>query len=303
MFGGVLLIAILVAVQIRQTDIVDNRINLTSPETVAALQEKLDQLTNDIKLATALRETLPATTFDKNNNPPTQDYNQLANTKINSTAKKTELVNALQKQKNENSQLENQVKIIVTEIKTKENKTNNIKQQIQDQLSKNNSQKQSNKLIQDDINDLTNQITQKENTAKQPSLTARQETIYLPKLHASKTNQSAYLIIRFNRVYDASVRDDFNAPIDNQLGIPKTNRGTPIDSSEKSKNEIKKILQKYNNKNAHISIIVYGDSADQFYIVRDVVMDAGFEYDLKPSRDDSAWNFKEGGDVQQVMGK
>jgi chromosome segregation ATPase len=302
MFGGVLLIAILVAVQIRQTEIVVDHIELTSPEAVAALQEQLDQLNNDIKLATALRETLPTTTND-NNDTPTQDYNQLTNTKINLTAKKTELVNTLQKQKNENKQLENQVKIIITNIQTNENKTNNLKQQIQDQLSKNNSQKQSNKIIQNEINDLTNQITQKENTVKQPSLTARQETIYLPKLHASKTNQSAYLIIRFNRVYDASLRDDFNSPDNNQLGIPKTNRGTQINTSEKSKNEIKKILQQYNNKNVYISIIVYGDSADQFYIVRDTVIESGFEYDLKPSRDDSVWNFRESTGAQEVMGK
>jgi chromosome segregation ATPase len=304
MFGGVLLIAILVAVQIRQTDITVAHPEPSSPEVITALQEKLEQLNTDIKLATALRETLPNTILtppNHNEQPTTQNYEQLQNTRITSTAKKNELFESLQKQKNENSQLEKQVKIIVTNIQTGENKINDLKQQAQNQSSQNNQQKQSIKLKQKEIHELKNQITQKEKKPTQSSPNDRHETLYQPKLHISKANKSAYLILRFNRIYDASSRDDFDTPNNNLLGTPKINRGITIDSSEKSKKEIQKILKKYNNKTFYVSLIVYGDTADQFYIIRNILLESGFEYDLKPSNDDSVWNFSSNSGTQEVQ--
>ncbi|MDR1484612.1 MAG: hypothetical protein LBT09_07285 [Planctomycetaceae bacterium] len=296
-FGGILLIAILVAVQIRQTEGNIETTESTSPEEVIALQKKLDQLTADIKLAAALRKTTPPHTpltsnENENEKYSQQNYDRLVNEKITSTVKKAELTNQFTKQKNENQQLENQIKIIVTNIQTAQNEINNFTQQIKKQQSENLAQKKSNENLQNKINNINQQLTQKENHPEsQTVLNTRNETLYLPKLRESTTNQSAYLILRFNRIYDASLRQDFDSQNKDQLGVPKAERGIVIDTSDKSKNEVQKLLQKYDAKKVYVSIIVYGDSADRFYVVRDILIASGFEYDLMPSDEDSNWKF------------
>ncbi|MDR2438366.1 MAG: hypothetical protein LBE12_03200 [Planctomycetaceae bacterium] len=303
-FGGILLIAILVAVQIRQTEDNIEYTESALPETIIALQEKLDRLTDDIKLATVLRENIPHTP------PPSQNDNekylsvnedQLKNIKIESETKKNELTNILQKQKKENLQLEDQIKIIATKNQVVGNEINDLEQQIQNRQSENLAKKQSNETKQNEINNLNQQITQKENKPITPDINTRNEVLYLPKLRTSKTNQSIYLILRFNRIYDASSRNDFDSPSNDELGVPKTDRGIAVDTSDKSKSEIQKLLQPYNAKKVYASIIVYGDSADQFYIVRDILIASGFEYDLKPSEDSSIWTFSGNSGSQNVQ--
>jgi chromosome segregation ATPase len=304
-FGGILLIAILVAVQIRQTEGNLDNIDLTSPEEVIALQKQLDQLTADIKLATALRETTKHTALAQkniNNNYTHKNYEQLVNEKNNSTIKKNELTSLLNKQKNENQQLTNQITIIVTNIQNAGNEVIDLDQQIQKQQAENLAKKKSNENSQQEINTLKQQISQKESNKNQQTISnTRNEILYLPKLRESKTTQSVHLILRFNRVYDASIRTDFDSPSNEQLGVPKTNRGIIIDTSERAKNEIQKLLQKYSTKNFYATIIVYGDSADQFYIVRNILIELGFEYDLKPSGEDSIWKFTGKGGARDVQ--
>ncbi|MDR0336820.1 MAG: hypothetical protein LBI18_07000 [Planctomycetaceae bacterium] len=300
-----MLIAILVAVQIQQTEDTIERTESSSPETIIALQEQIDRLTDDLKLATALRESIPQML------PPLQNDNekkylsvnddQLQSIKINSEIKKTERTNLLQKRKTENAQLEDQIKKNATENQIIEDEINDLVKQIQNQQSENLAQKQSNKTKQNEINNLKQQITQKENKPITPDINIRNETLYLPKLRTSKTSQSIYLILRFNRLYDANSRNDFDSPSDDQLGIPKIERGISVDTSDKSKNEILKLLQPYNAKKVYASIIVYGDSADQFYLVRDILIGSGFEYDLKPSEDSSIWTFSGNSGSQNVQ--
>ncbi|MDR0390692.1 MAG: hypothetical protein LBH59_02205 [Planctomycetaceae bacterium] len=306
-FGGILLIAILVAVQIRQTESNFEEHDAATPEEIMALQKKLDQLNADIKIAAALQATKqhsqPTTQLENEENEySSYNHAQLTNAKINSTLKKAELTSLFTKQKNENLQLENQIKIIVTNIQTADKEVNDLAQQIKNQQSENLAQKQSNENTQNEIIALNKQITQyKNNPDTQTILNTRNETIYLPRLHESKTNQSVYLILRFKRVYDASVRADFDSPSNEQLGMPKMNRGLPIDTSDKFKNEVKKLLQKYNPKNVYASVIVYGDSADLFYVVRNILVESGFEYDLKPSGENSTWKFTTGSGSNDVQ--
>ncbi|MDR2344925.1 MAG: hypothetical protein LBE18_02565 [Planctomycetaceae bacterium] len=303
-FGGILLIAILVAVQIRQTEDIIEQSENPSPETIIELQEKIEQLTADIQLATTLhKNTTDYQTSSQNNNEKylNTNYEQLKKIKNNSELKKTDLIRQLNKQKNENIQLDNQIKIIATNNQSVENEINDFTQQIQKQQSENLAKKQSNDNKQNEIANLSQQITQKENSPKQYIAETRKETIYLPKLHESKTVQSAYLILRFNRLYDASSRNDFESPGNEQLGTPKSDCGVAVDTTDKSKNSIQKILQPYNTKKVYITIIVYGDSADQFYIVRDILIKSGFEYSLKPSSDDSVWTFSGQSGSNQVQ--
>ncbi|MDR1268972.1 MAG: hypothetical protein LBK82_05555, partial [Planctomycetaceae bacterium] len=120
-----MLIALLVAVQIRQTEYtIEPPEPSSSPETILELQQKLDQLTNDIKLANTLRQnTQQAQTTSQNDNEKylAANYDQLINTKRDSTVKKAELISLLHKQKEENLQWENQMKTIETNIKNTEN--------------------------------------------------------------------------------------------------------------------------------------------------------------------------------------
>jgi hypothetical protein len=295
-FGGILLIAILIAVQIRDVKNNTESNESPSPEIIMQLQEELDRLAADIKLAAVLRQTIQNTIpKPKNENEKERviQYNQLSNKQGNSTTQKTELTANLLKQKNQNIQLEKQLNFIDTEIKSCQDEIKNLTAQIQNKQNENKKQRQSIENLQNEIDTLNQKIAQKEKNQKQhdSNSNARNENFYLPKLHESKTNKSIFLVLRFNRLYAAHSQDDFIRPEPNQLGTPKKDRGIVVDISDTSKEQIRKFIQQYNKNDVYMSVIVYGDSADQFYIVRDVLVVLGFEYKLLPSDDAAVWSF------------
>jgi DNA repair exonuclease SbcCD ATPase subunit len=300
-FGGILLIAILIAIQIRQTEESGQFSNAPSPETIIELQEELDQLTVNIKLSTTLRETLqkriPASS---NDNELAQNYDRLARIKEEYVTKKSELNSEILKQKNENIQKENQLQSSETNIQTTDNEIKNLVRQVHDKQTEQLTLEQTVEDLKIQINELNQQIAKKEKNLSQPE-TIRNDIFYLPKLRKAKTHRSVYFVLRYNRLYDAGKREDFDSEEENLLGTPKKLRGISVDTSDASKQNIQKYLQQFNNKIVYISILVYGDSADQFYLVRDVLLEAGFEYELIPALDDAQWSFSGQGGARNVQ--
>jgi hypothetical protein len=107
-------------------------------------------------------------------------------------------------------------------------------------------------------------------------------------------------MMRYNRLYEISNRNDFDSS-GNEVGMPKPNRGFEVEKTEQSKQNIQSILQPHRSKDVYITVIVYGDSADQFYLVRDCITAAGFEYALIPSPDNAVWQFGGTGGAQPVQ--
>jgi len=97
-----------------------------------------------------------------------------------------------------------------------------------------------------------------------------------------------YFVLRFNRFYRVSNRGDFDYT-GNMLGIPRQNRGIPVDGTENVKQQIRSMFRNHHSNNEFLSVIVYGDSADHWYIIRDLLVATGFKYELIPTADDTPW--------------
>ena len=90
----------------------------------------------------------------------------------------------------------------------------------------------------------------------------------MPKLHPlSGDPRPANLVLQSGRVKDQSVPGDPGILV-----------------NERSKQQIREALRREYRGNTHIVVRVFDDSADQWYIVRDQMVAAGFKYQLIPTR-------------------
>jgi hypothetical protein len=297
-FGGILLIAILIAVQVRQTEKqIESPIESASPIEIAKLQKLSSNLAMEIKSAKILLETIRNAipeSSDENKKKLNKRYEELNNLKSKILAQKAELINEYLAINQQIATLEEKIKMMskllkkyVTEEETLENEINNL--QNDNTLIANNIES-----TQKNISNLSNQIAQKEKDIKS-NKNVRNEALSSPKLHQPRHNKTISLLLRYNRLYQIANRSDFIFH-NNEIGTPIPERGIPI-----SKENITKKLQLFDAENFYLTIIVYGDSADQFYIVRDCMVDAGFEYNLIASPDDTIWLLGNADEPQSVQ--
>ncbi|MDR0609230.1 MAG: hypothetical protein LBG58_03905 [Planctomycetaceae bacterium] len=294
-FGGILFIAILIAVQIRQTeDRVESSNQNVSPEQIAELQQTYNNIVSKLDaakmLAETIRKTLPEPTTDDEKNLINR-YNKLNDIKTNALAIKTEIINEYLTINQQITVLEEKIKeatIVLQQYGTEEESLEKSIQKLQNAeivLEQNITK------IKETVNDLQQKIVQKEKTIKDhPEKNIREEELSMPKLQDSDKTLTWGLMMRYNRLYEISNRNDFEYS-DNEVGTPKANRGIKVEKTEQSKKNIQSILKPHPSKDVYITIIVYGDSADQFYLVRDCIIAAGFEYALIPSPDNAVWLF------------
>jgi hypothetical protein len=294
-FGGILFIAILIAVQIRQTeDNVESLNQNISVEQITELQQTYDDIVSKLDtakmLAETIRKTLPEPTTDDEKNL-IDHYNKLNDMKIKTLAMKTEIINeylTINQQITISEEKIKEANILLQQYETEEEffekeiqKLQNTEMTIEKNITK----------IKETINDLQQKTAQKEENIKNnPQKDIRTEEISMPKLQDSDKTSTLGLMMRYNRLYEINNRSDFNYS-DNEVGTPKPNRGIEIDKTGQSKKNIQSILQPHHSKDVYITIIVYGDSADQFYLVRNCITAAGFEYALIPSPDNAVWLF------------
>jgi myosin heavy subunit len=305
MFGGILFIAILVAIQIRNTtDTVSQNKEPPSPQMISAMQTELVQLITDIESAVVLRETVkktmpqPATEEEQKH---VEDYNRFSAAKGEAVKKKGQLINDLLVTEKETLDLENEIKEIDVRLKEQQAEFDKLTEQERELKSETNQAKQTAENLKQEIEMLKEQIARKEQTATDKNRnTERQETLYLPKLRTSTKTQTLNLVLRFNRLYDANRRNDFIAKLPNELGTPKQDGGFMVDASD-FPNKLQQLLNSANKNETTVTIFVYGDSADNFYKVRDIITIEGFEYILLPSPDDAIWTFGGHGGIRDVQ--
>lgn len=305
MFGGILFIAILVAIQIRETtDAVAESKEPPSTQTISAMQAELAQLTADIEAATVLRETVkktmvkPATEEEQKQ---VDEYNRFSAAKHEAVKKSGQILNDLLVTEKDTVDLENKLKEVDDRLKEQQKTEAELAQLEQDLKSENRQLTQLAENLKSEIETLTEQVARKEQTAKnKKDETERQETLYLPKLKTSEKTKTFNLVLRFNRLYNAANRNDFTTVLPNELGTPKQDRGFIVDAPDFS-NNLSNLLKTLDKNEQTATVFVYGDSADNFHKVRDIIIAEGFEYVLIPSPDDETWTFGGQGGARDVQ--
>lgn len=302
-FGGILFIAILIAIQIQQTEGIVKPIESSSPEKIAEMRQKLDQTSADIAASKVLFDALQSA-MPRPKDPAEQEradqFYKLSSAKGSVAEKKTELLNQRLAKEKEMNDWESEVKNFQTTLQQKENERHKLKQEIEQQQIDQQTAKTSLEKLQSEIDELNRQITQKERNLNDDTTQQRNEIIYLPKLRDAGGKQPDYFVLRFNRFYKVRNRGDFDYT-GNMLGIPKRNRGISVENTEEAKRQIRSLFQGNVSNVNFLSVFVYGDSAEQWYIVRDLLVTSGFEYELIPTADDTPWVFGGSGGSSSVQ--
>lgn len=292
-FGGIVFIAMLIAIQIRQPEGILLPMKSSSPEKIAEMRQELDKLSADIALSEVLLETLQ-TTMPKPKDTAEQEltdkFYKLSSAQGAAAAKKADMLNKLLAEEQERLDWEDRIKDIEATLQQTENERQKLKQEVVQQQQDQQTIQTSLEKLQSEIDELNRQIAQKERNLNDNTNRQRTETVYLPKLRDAGNKRPVHFVLRFNRFYRVSIRSDFDYT-GNALGIPKKSRGIPVENLEGSKRQIQSLFQDSVSNTTYLSVFVYGDSAEQWYIIRDVFVSAGFEYELIPTADDTEWIF------------
>ena len=292
-FGGIIFIAILIAIQIKYTEGIIKPPEALSPEQVAEMQRELDQISMDIDISKVLFETILAA-MPKPADPAELEraelFYKLSAARGSAISKETELLHQQLAMERELLDWEDKIKNVETLLRQKENERRKIDNEIEIQQTQRERTNASAAELQSEIDNLNQQIARKEQNLASEDDQPRNEMIYLPRLRDAGDKRPVYFVLRFSRFYAVNNRDDFDY-IGNTLGTPKKNRGIPVDDMEESNRQILSLFRGNSRDTTFLSVFVYGDSADQWYIIRDLFVAAGFEYQLIPTQDDTPWVF------------
>lgn len=296
-FGGILFIAILIAIQIRQTEErIETPLESVSPEKIAELQQTLDDIVSEIKSAKDLRETVRKTMPE----PTSEDvknllnrYNELTDIKTKKLAEKTELTEEYLTLNRQNAELEQKIKENENLLQYYETEKETLETTIQKNKIDSAHLERTITISQNNIDDLTQKISQKENdknTEDNLNTKIRREKVSLTTLHDIEDHKKEVgFMLRYNRLYNINNRYDFNFSTDEFVGEPKPDHGIPLNDSAECRRQIINLLQNYSPSLSYIAAITYRDSFDNFYIFRDIVSENNFEIRIMPSPDDAIW--------------
>jgi chromosome segregation ATPase len=293
-FGGIILIAILIAIQVRQTKETLESQESPSPQEMITLQQELVEVQTEFETASALLETVRKTMPEPRNENDRillNQYNTLTEQRAKQLEKKGELISKHLAVSQQNVEMEQNIKDSEEQIKQLEAEEQKLSPAVMSEQSINRTLISSVTNLKNEIEESNRQIaakTQKVEDKNDPTKNTREETLYLPKQHSSSGKQQFALVVRFNRLY---ITNDWVITISGEriLGIPDSTKGIPLDGSVESEQKIKNLLNRYPAKQTYVLTIVYGDSADSFYYLRDIMIVGGFEYALRPSKDDEIW--------------
>ncbi len=299
-FGGILFIAILVAVQIRQSAEAPTADHDYSPEEIVQMQERLESLFSEVDSAKLVLDTIRRTMPE-----PTREEDR---GKVEVYAKLSEQVEILTGQKNDflsrylarvhyNAVLEEKFNNLEEHLERLNNDENEIEEAIRNLQMNIELNEKRVATLKKDLEDLSEKIQKKETMIadkNDPEKGGRQEVLHLPKLKTrDSSKRTVYFVLRYNRLYLAGNSNEFDKTglPPNALGIPIPSRGREINESEKALGEMRRLIDDYPPGKTDFSFIIYSDSFDRFYMVRNLAIEKGFEYEIKPSSDDEIWAF------------
>ena len=305
-FGGVLFIALLIALQVRHT-VEQQAPGIPSTERIAELLQQAEALALEIESKTILLETIRRTLPKPVGESEIQlvaQYSELLDKRNDVVARKSERTHNLLTYTSENAELIRnlqEIDKILKERQVEEAQQIQIVQSLQNSRKtfedtlreqKRTDSQDAIALLEAEIERLKQQIQGKTNVQ------TRVEKLFLPKMEYSD-KPAFYLMLRYNRLYIVHVsvnRSDFDYR-GNEVGIPKRDRGFAVNNPEVVKQQLRSIIRSQSlfPTTHEIGILVYGDSAGSFHIVRDAIKEEGFRYVLRPSKDDYPWSFGGGG--------
>ena len=254
-FGGVIFIALLIVILVQQTVGTIKLPEGASPEEIANLWQELDQISSDIAISRveieALRDGMP-----KPRDPAELErvnlFYELSAAMGAAAEKEANLLNLRLAKEREMLDWEDRIKTASTTLQQKQMERQEINQEITQMQNQ-----------QRTIDDLKQQIAKQEGNAQ------RTETIYMPRLRPSDPNSRAV---------------EFNLRTGSFTGQVLGNRKIQIEDTERTKQEIRRLLRTGNRNIEYLRINVYDDSADQWHVIRDLIVDARFQYQLLPTR-------------------
>ena len=256
-FGGVIFIALLIAILVQQTI---GNIKLpegASPEEIAKLRQELDQISSEITGSRALLETLQKA-MPRPHDPADREraelFYELSEAKGAALEKEAKLLNQRLALEKEMLDWENKIKTATATLQQKQSERQKLNQDIAD-ITK----------LQSEIDTLNRQIAQRAGSAQ------RVETIYMPRLRpANPNNRRVDVVLQSGRFRYQSAPE---------------NTGIPVNDTVSSKRQIRQELtQNHNRNNEYLVVRVYEDSVEQWHIIRDQIVDASFQYQLIPTR-------------------
>lgn len=304
-FGGILFIAILIAIQIRQVEAPPSP-ESCSPERIAELLQRAEEISIEIQSAVVLLETVRKTIpepIDENARNLVATYSELLADKNSLVTKKSELTQDCLAHAQENADLERDLKKIEEKLQQLEARESRLTQTVQDLQNRQRDLQRKADDAKKLLSDLETEVAQKTDKVQDkhdPDKNSRKEELYLPKMQDSGHLRPYYLVLRYNRLYIVEQRDDFNYR-GNMLGVPKRDRGFFVDESDIAGRKIRDAIRMQSPSRNYIAIFVYGDSVESFYAVRDILISADFRYELIPSPDDTPWSFGSGPGSAQIQ--
>lgn len=317
-FGGILFIAILVAVQIRYTDSSESEQDTDAPEVIAAMQIELNRIILDTESASQVLQSLQQAAVDRSDDDIKQqieEWKKASEKLADLLAGKNDVTKQYFQNAQELAQKEQEAKNAEAKLQAlgqELEKQNEVNQKLAAQID---TISRDIATLETDKRDLQSKIAQKEQqlAAKFGTENTREEQLHLPMLEDRTDGRSPiHIILRYNRLYtwhtfDASGTPsnntadiDFSRVSPNTLGTPKRNAGIEIQDTESCKNAIRQLLGKFSPSRVYISVLVYDDSFEVFYIVRDCVIEKTFKYNLTPTTPEQVWVLG-GGAAPQVQ--
>lgn len=307
-FGGILFIAILIAVQIRQVGEPAETVGEScSPETLAQMRQTADELAREIDSAGTLlqtiRQTMPAP-VDEAERSRWDEYGRLTEKQGKLATEKARLLAEHLDLAQKNAQKSEELRQAERRLRELESRESELDSKIRQYRADNRRMQDERDKTQKRVEELERQYAENEKNLRDknnPDEHARSEELYLPKLRTVEGKRAFYIVLRYKRLYRADDRDDFLHK-DNELGIPKPGRGLPLILNDASTTAaLAGLLARFSSRDRYVSVIVYGDSADVFHLVRDAVVKAGLEYELLPSEDGTHWYFGQRSGSGQVQ--
>ena len=151
-------------------------------------------------------------------------------------------------------------------------------QEVEQQQRQQQTQSTSSENLRNEIANLNQQITQQQRSIDEnrAASQSREEIIYLPKIREGDVNKTVRrFVFQSNRLYT------WNDYVAKERG--QADGGVLVEDTDASRQQIRNLLRGTTSDRHYLHLDVFGDSADRWYVVRDLIVAAGFQYDLRPT--------------------
>lgn len=281
-FGGVLFMAIMVVILLQMSgggSASQSSAEEVSPQTFVELGSRLKQLAAEIKSFEAVQE---------NQRRMTEQF-------------APEAIRNLIKTRNDKGREEETRRKLRNELLTANAERKGEIQKTREEIRK----------LQEDLKKLRDQNRELQLRIERERA-SRAKTIRLPVAHSAALKSEVALILRYGRMYvwhryDADgTRQGLNEEdfviVGEEHGHlvtrPKPTAGIAVGSTPEAREALRRRLQSFSPRASYLAVVVRPDSFHSFSLLRDCMVELGFEYRLSPQEEGAAIVDRGGSNVQ-----